>query len=823
MARQEGTVAPMEPQVKLDTVTNPARFGEAYAQAGLHPTLLGQMGSTIAQSAANALSTKMGYDEGNNPHGDLLPPITDADKHYQASYLAQSKNVLSLQLNKMQQDAQTKLSQSYRMTPGMINEYRQQIGDGMSEVLQNAPTGVKQELGMQYLNSIVNTTAALNRRMIGQNKEDAISNMKVNDKNTDTAILENGATGNDKVAHDLYQQKIEQNKKQRLSGMMTPLEEQTSNTSARLSYYSGISNAKAIAARNSKGDALGKYLAGFADLKNKPSDLSFSEWNTIGNNTLGLMRHMDALQQTDKNLIMSDLHEKLAMNQLTEQDILTAYQSPSVNKTDVNELLTKLFSRKSQVATKEQKTQELTTNFSSAQAQGEATGETKNAAYTQLVAAHKEKNPNSPLMEAESSVAAVAGGGIPKFLNTISSLSRSNNLADVIAASNAYHRVQTVAPQNVIGLDEKAYNFISAFDAFQEQNPGDPQTALAQTRNAMINRTPDEEKAIDRIWNQEYKKNYATAEQRQKFAKKMLGTNTFFNSTFVQNSAVANDHITNMFEKNVKLLGGDIETAKTMTEKSVKNVYGDTWANGRHEMAYLSLEKIAGLEKDGTFFVQKDIVNQMQSKLGMYKEAYDKGNSDYYYRIKNPEKFDTSSLKTPIEQGKSNEKELSFIEQRLNEIKKQPYLKSISLDPEYESLTNRKNQLIMENKDVSKGNASIDKTTAPIQIEKVWRGKKGDGQVQLMNLAVIPETNTTLSYDNAQPVIGNYFVKLITQNGGIENLDSIQGFKSSPVYYAPDFGKIRQEYSEFHRRYGAQPSYEDNLKSYIASKAVKNG
>ena len=240
-------------------------------------------------------------------------------------------------------------------------------------------------------------------------------------------------------------------------------------------------------------------------------------------------------------------------------------------------------------------------------------------------------------------------------------------------------------------------------------------------------------------------------------------------------------------------------------------------------MAYLSLEKISGLGQSGTFFVQKDIVNQMQSKLGMYKDAYDKGNSDYYYRIKNPEKFDTSALKTPIEQSKANQRELSFIEQRLGEIAKQPYFKSMTIDPEYDALTNRRGQLILENKDVSKGNASIDKTTAPIQIEKVWRGNKGEGQVQTMNLAVIPETNTTLSYDNAQPVIGNYFVKLITEHGGIENLDSIQGFKSSPVYYAPDFGKIRQEYAEFHRRYGAQPSYEDNLKSYIASKAVKNG
>jgi len=822
MARE--TPESMPSQVKLDAVTTPAGFGVAFDNAAMKETLLGELGSTIAQNSANALSTKMGYAEGMNPHGDILPPITEADKHYQESYLAQSKNVLGLQLNKMMSDAQTELSKAYRITPGMVSDFQKQISEGASQILENAPTGVKQELGVQYANSIISTTGQLNRRMIGQNKEESISNMKVADKNTDTAILDNAATGNDKLAHDLYQQKIAQNKKQRATGMMTPLEESTSNTSAKLSYYSGLSNAQAIAARNKKGDALGKYLAGFAEIKNKPADLSFSEWNTIGNNTLGLMRHMDALQQTDKNLIMSELHEKLAMNELTEQDILTAYESPSVNRTDLNELLTKMYSSRGKATTKAQKIQTLTENFSNAQSFGEATGETINDTYSGLVAAAKDKNPNLSPMEAESSIASMAGGSIPRFLNTVANLSKSNNLDDVMAASNAYHRVQSVSPQNVIGLNEDAYNFLSAFDSFREQNPGDPQTALAQTRNALINRTPEEKKAVDEAWNAVYRKSYSTPEQRNKLARKMLGTDTYFNSTFIQNQAVAQDHITNMLEKNVRLLGGDVETAKAMTEKAVKNVYGDTWVNGRHEMAYLSVEKIAHLDQGGTFFVQKDVVNQMQDKLGMFKEAYDAGHSDYYYRIKNPEKYDLSTLKTPIEQNRANTKEMDFIETRLGEIAKQPYLKSMELDSEYKSLTDRRGEIIRQNRQIQKGLSSIDTNQKPIEIEKVWRGSNGKaGQVQTMNLAIEPETNTTLSYDNSQPVIGNYFVKLITPNGNLENLDSIQGFKSAPVYYSPNFGQIRQDYAAFHNRFGAQPSYEDNLKEYEQSKAVKNG
>jgi hypothetical protein len=815
---------PIQSQVKLDATVGQAPFVEAFDSAALRPTLLGQMGSTIAQTAANSLATKMGYDEGMNPHGDLLPPLTEADKHYAQSYMAQSKNVLSLQLNRMLSDAQTQLSKAYKLTPQMIEDFKQQIGSGTAEILQNAPTGIKQQLGAQYANAIIGTTGALNRRMIAQNKEDAISNMKANDKNTDSAIIDNAITGSFDLAEKLYKEKIEQNKRQRETGMMTPLEEQTSNLAAKISFFTGVSNFKATEARNKKGDALAKYLTSLSDIKNKPADLSVSEWNTVGNNTLSYMRHLDALQQTDKNLILSELNEKLAKGDLVEQDILTAYQSPSFNKTDLNELLTKLYNKQTRGSSRQEKINFLIDNFSSAQAHGEADPKIVNDSYRTLVQAVRQKNPNMLPMEAESSIAAISGGPIPAFLKTVANLSKSNNLDDVVAASNAYHRVQGVSPQNVMGLPEEAYNFINAFDSFRQVNPGDPAMALAQTRNALAAKTPDEKKAIQETWNEVYRKNYSTPEKRSSLARKMLGVNTLFNSTAVQNKAVTDDHITNLLEKFTLLTGGDVETAKDMTQKAVDNVYGDTWVNGRHEKAYLSVEKIAnpGNPEGTTYFVQKDIANQLQKSFKMFKDAYDAGNSDFYYRLKNPAKYDMKSLKTPNEQKKVNESELRFIETRLGEISKQPYFEGMKLDPEVSALQRRRSEIILQNRKIEKGFDTISTEHGPIEIEKVWRGQgKKEGIIQTLNAAIIPETNTTLSFDNAQPILGNYFIKLITKNGGIENLDSIQGYKMAPVYYSPNVAQIRQDYAAFHNRFGNQPSFDDELDKYLAAKGLK--
>lgn len=813
---------PIERQVRIDATVGQAPFEASFDNKALHESLLGQLGSTIAQTAANSLATRMGYDEGENPHGDILPPLTEADKHYADAYLTQSRNVLSNQLNQMITKAQTEMSQSYRLTPGMINEFQKQIGAGTAEILKNAPTGVRQQLGAQYTSSVVSSIGALNRRLIAQNKDEAISSMKIADKHTDTSILDNATSGNQALAEKLYKDKIEQNKKQRASGMMSAIEEETSNTSARLSYYTGLSNAKAMTARNAKGDSLAKYLSSLADPKNKPSDLSFSEWNTIGNNTLSLMRHMDSLQMTDKNLILSNLNEKLSQNSLTEQDILSAYQDPSINKEDINELLTKLYTHQRTGLNRQEKVTQLTSNFSSATAHGEATDSTINEAYSGLVRAYKDRNPSIAPMEAESSVAATAGGPVPKFLRTLSNLSKSNDINDVIAASNAYHRVQSISPQNVLGLNEDAYNFINAFDTFRQINPGDPQTALAQTRNALITRTPEEQKAISANWDAFYRKNYSTPETKRTFARKMLGINTLFNRTNIQNQAVAQDHITNLLGKYVMLLGGDVETAEAMTQKAVENVYGDTWVNGRHEKAYLSLEKVLNLGESGTWFIQQDIVNKIKGAFKTYKDAFDAGKSDYFYRVKNPENYENDALKKTILNKSSNDRQLSFINSRLKEIGKQPYFESMKLDSEVEALQKMRDKLIDMNRAIEKGHKFVSMPNHSIEIEKVWRGnrKNSNERVETLNLAVIPETNTTLSYDNAMPIVGNYFVKLISPNGGIENLDTITGYKNSPVYYSPNFGKIRENYAAFHNKYGNQPSFDEALNQYLRSKGV---
>src|SRR5690606_26196687 len=114
-----------------------------------------------------------------------------------------------------------KLSQSYQLTPQMIDEYQQQMAEGTRQILENAPTQVKATLGYKYASQIQNTTHNLRQMLATQNKQRAIDHMNVVDKQTDTDIINKAMSGDIEGARALYEQKKARNQQQYNSGMMS--------------------------------------------------------------------------------------------------------------------------------------------------------------------------------------------------------------------------------------------------------------------------------------------------------------------------------------------------------------------------------------------------------------------------------------------------------------------------------------------------------------------------------------------------------------------------------------------------------------------------
>src|SRR5690606_32577742 len=172
-------------------------------------TMLGQAGSIAAQGAANLVSQRLGYEAGLTPHGDILPPLTKADEAYQKAYIAQSSNVLSLQMNEMLLKANEEIQSAYQLTPDMIMQYQSQMMQGAQEILSNAPTAVRSSLEMHYASQIQNSSHKLTLRLANQNKQRAQDHMKVVDKQIDVEIINKAMAGDMEGARALYESKLE--------------------------------------------------------------------------------------------------------------------------------------------------------------------------------------------------------------------------------------------------------------------------------------------------------------------------------------------------------------------------------------------------------------------------------------------------------------------------------------------------------------------------------------------------------------------------------------------------------------------------------------
>src|SRR6266436_5989549 len=95
-------------------------FVSAMNDLATTPTVLGKLASNLTTSSSNKLMDKWGYELGANPHGNLLPAITDADKRFQIAYTNQAQATLGLHANKLMLDGQSELEKAYKLTPDMV-------------------------------------------------------------------------------------------------------------------------------------------------------------------------------------------------------------------------------------------------------------------------------------------------------------------------------------------------------------------------------------------------------------------------------------------------------------------------------------------------------------------------------------------------------------------------------------------------------------------------------------------------------------------------------------------------------------------------------
>lgn len=819
-------VEPTKQQVQLDLTTS-ANYTSAFDNAAMTPTMLGQVGSIVAQTTSNALATKWGYQEGMNPHGDILPPLTKADQVYQQAYLAQSSNTLSLQANNMMMQANEQLSKAYQLTPSMIDEYQNQMAEGTKQILENAPTQVKATLGYQYASQIQNTTHNLRLKLATQNKQRALDHMNLVDKQTDTDIINKAMSGDVEGARALYEQKKARNLQQYNSGMMSESQAYTSNESAKVSFFTAQSNAKALEARKLGGEALDKYLASLANMDTKPPELSYDQYNTMGNNTLRFMNHLDSLEQNERNDIVSSLNSKLFAGTLNDQDIEEARKSGVLKPSDINTLTAKWNRWQALHAGSQAQLLGTSTGFTDTVSYNEASAKKQNEAFNQLTNSIRQKNPNAEPGTIEAEVASIAGGPNGAFFKQLTGLSRSPIPTELERASRMYHIVNNRSPENLSGLPQEAMDNIRAFDAFRELYPNDLNTAAAMTRNVMMPKTQEQKEANNAAWAEYRNNNLSTSADRLRYAKNVLSANGFFFKPDVLSSTETSTHVSNILQRYMKLFNGDIDAAKNATQSAVGTIYGETHTNGTNEVGKFPIEKYTGFGRKSTFFVQHDAINSLQTQFGAYREAYDSGRSDFYYRVKDADKWSLSGLESKIKQSNELKTQMNSVDMKLEQLNtkrnKAGYFENMKFDKEFENLVKERTQIGEKIKPLQNELAAVNTWQQKVEIEQVWRGQdEKDGRIDTYSLSMNAGDNTSFSYDATQPILGDYDIFLVSPTGARVSIQALGGRSMLPVVYTPDFKAIRNNTSGFINATGGQTSYEEAMKEYKESLKKKN-
>ena len=764
-----GTNAPIPIMAEKERLAmEPARlgYGEAFNALALTPTALGQLGAKTAIAASTAINQKLGYELGSNPEGELFPSITDADKVFAESYSNQANATLSLQAQKLMQDGQLELDKAYKLTPGMIASYEENMAQGLQEIASHAPMTVKPQLENNIAGQLLRTSGQLKEKMIGEQKSEAKSQMSLFVDNQVKQIYESARLGDKFDAESAFKEIDRISNQQVRSGMFTPLEAAANAKSAKQAFYIGTYSHDAFKAKEA--GKLEPFLASMGKSK-PPAGVSFLEWQQIGQGVLKDVQAEQALEAQNQTLVLSELALKNSeIGGLNQQDITAAAEQ--LRPAQLNTFLAGLASKQSSITKTQQRIESMIGTFANADSElwREGTEKEKNGVFDSIVATQRQKDPNKPVAEIEAEVAMASGGEIPAFTKHLNnSLVNGTPQAQMIAMQQ-YLKVHGDRPGNVNGVSAEAKQMAFAMQSLLPFH--DPTEASQMAKDAVFGKTKEQKEANDESWNEYRRNNFRTESDRHNMTKKLLGAPMFSQIDGINGLSVQAERA---LEYNYKALNGNMDAAMTLTKHNFEASYGEASYNGHKEYTYMPINKIAQLPDDGNGVILNDIADQVSLQLSTSKEAFDLRHNDFYYRL---------APRPSIDQVIMNK---ATIDLEFGSTEAKGSLSS----GEYEKSRARYLEL----------KAPIDQFNqgAPIIIERVERNYSDftkEGNVTRYELQTTASPFLAISVNSQQPVIGDYDIRAKQEDGSIVSLPMVTSGNAQSLAYRPNPSKLLSQY-----------------------------
>lgn len=635
MANQPPPVTPvLERQTHLDNVTQPAAYTQSFDSMALSPTALGEFGAQLAITASTTLAQKRGYEAGKDPHGTLLPAITATDKAFADAYVTQAQNTLGLEATKLMQEGQNQLAKAYKLTPDMLSEYTKNMAEGLNDIINNAPMQAQPGLANQFNNSLLRSAGNLNRKMIGQQKTQALQNAALFNNSQLSAIYEAARSGDVDAAMKMQQDMLGRNKSMSSAGMISPLQADASSKSARMSFYTGLYTGEALKAFNNK--KVDEFLSDL--LQKKPEGMNSLEWESIAKNVMGEVSLQESFQQRNETSLYSEANRLLNEGTLTPE-FITQLEAESTSKPRFNNFMAQVSAYQRKHYKSNEQVASLIPHWNDAYVMAKASNKVKNMALVQagkdVQQRAADKGRTLDDFEAQAEAMATAGGPVQDFTKQMNAGFLSGNPQLMIRNLNAYRALRNSNPKVLNGMNKTAEAMMTNFES-QMEDGNAPDIAAQKATEVVLQKTPEQMEINTALISQWESATVNTPSRLNSWAAQFadLGEGAEIN-----NLPYFAIHLKNIFKSNMAYLNGDIEGATKMTKEGIDRAWGVTEVNGKPEYVFQPVEKTIGLDGGSLPLIRNDLYEQLQKQIEPMKIAFEEGQKKkdnrltFYYRL----------------------------------------------------------------------------------------------------------------------------------------------------------------------------------------------
>ena len=610
---------------KLAAPTSVPNYGDALNELASAPTTLGIVGAQLMNSSSIAMATKMGQSLGKEPHGNLIPGITNFDKNVAAAYTAESQTILGNQANALVYNAQEQMAKVDKLTPDIISSYKNNVAKGLQDTLELAPDSLKPQLENQFLHQVNSTTHELNLKLTAQNKAQADSSAAVWRTHQNDFVTNQVKDAKTPKDFEAAKQSFESLKQNITNSNLSPAKKDTALTTAKTNYDSALSINKLLDARaNGKED---QYLASMTG--KKIPGLTWSESEQVTANTVRYLGAIEATENRDQNLTMSEANLDMAQGSFNESKL--ADLRDKLREENYNKVASQWAKQQRVQHVENQALQGIISNPGNASSYDGLTPKQINAGFDLLKSAVVQQNPGIPEEEASFRTASAMNTIVPKYIDHINRELANGNPAQVLGGLEAYERTHELDGNKVIGINDKALITGEIFKNMLANQNVDPDLALQKAREIVYNKDENIIKNNNAIIHANMMKYAGTPANRTSYAIKLSGLGT---GIPVDNKAAFEADMFSRYSGYMQLSNGDSASSEAQLKKDAAKIWGETRVNGKTQITRLGVEQAISYPSNAAPLIQEDVINQLGPQLQATKELYDKGGSPHYWRIK---------------------------------------------------------------------------------------------------------------------------------------------------------------------------------------------